>query len=280
LTTRSTRLKASFVNTSGYNVVSPFYESRVLYSVNNNYTRTARPACIRRESCFSDQKASTPIYPSTHPLPNERTTRTSAVNRHNGQRLGGRYTAERAGQSEHCMSGQSTDQPKALTVAAMPELNISQRGLELHGPAAGRLSNVPTQAFPFTMGQDLLESIIGCVEDGGKLELTFGPSPVRVICYLCVFVRWWGEGRRVSWQPCFRGPCQISLANPQQCLINCQLRETMETGRKTTSQESPFTVIAQVLISTLTIASFQILPDIAHWQRIASDRLTTRRLPL
>jgi len=60
----------------------------------------------------------------------------------------------------------------------MPDLNISQRGLELHGPAAGKLSNVPMQALTFTMGQSLLSQILNAVGNGDKLELSLGETPV------------------------------------------------------------------------------------------------------
>jgi RNA polymerase II elongation factor ELL len=59
----------------------------------------------------------------------------------------------------------------------MPELTISHKGLELRGPAAGKLSDVPTQAFPFTMGGDVLESILACANNGGELQLELGQSP-------------------------------------------------------------------------------------------------------
>lgn len=57
-------------------------------------------------------------------------------------------------------------------------LKIPDGGLLLEGPS-GKDNKVPTQAFPITLSDNVIESMIMCVQNGGNIQLSLGNAPVR-----------------------------------------------------------------------------------------------------
>jgi malonyl CoA-acyl carrier protein transacylase len=59
-------------------------------------------------------------------------------------------------------------------------LKIPDGGLLLEGPS-GKDPNVPPQAFAITLNDNIIESLIKCVQNGENLELALGKTPVCLV---------------------------------------------------------------------------------------------------
>ena len=59
----------------------------------------------------------------------------------------------------------------------MNSLKVPESGLSLQG-SSGNDSNLPPQAFPITLNDNVIEDMIKCVQGGGDIELALGSIPV------------------------------------------------------------------------------------------------------
>ena len=63
----------------------------------------------------------------------------------------------------------------------MNSLKIPEAGLLLQGsPQHGSKTPLPPQAFALTLSDDVIESMIQCVQNGGDIELSLGDNPVSL----------------------------------------------------------------------------------------------------
>ena len=60
----------------------------------------------------------------------------------------------------------------------MNTLKIPDAGVRMDGPGAND-SAYPTQAFPILLNDAVIEGMVKCVRNGGKIELNLGSNPVR-----------------------------------------------------------------------------------------------------
>ncbi len=60
----------------------------------------------------------------------------------------------------------------------MNAIKIHENGVMLKGPDEGSSEPLPQQAFTISLSDNVIESMIKCVQNGDDIQLALGPNPV------------------------------------------------------------------------------------------------------